>query len=57
MKIDESVPVKTPKNITCAKGRITSPPKTSSASRVASVVPWVRIDRGRVSLTDRLRMA
>ena len=46
--------MKTPKNMTRAKGRITSPPKIASAMSVASVVPWVSTLRGRVSLIERL---
>ena len=56
MKIDEKVPVNTPKNMTSAKGRITSPPKIASASSVARVVPWVRMLRGSVSLIERFRI-
>jgi hypothetical protein len=55
--MEENVPVKTPKNITSANGRITSPAKMMSDRRVARVVPWVRTLRGRVSFTERLRMS
>ena len=49
--MDENVPVNTPKNMTSANGRMTSPPKAISAVSDESVVPWVRTLRGRVSLT------
>ena len=54
MKIEENVPVKTPKNITSANGRITSPPRIASAASVESVVPCVSTLRGSVSLIARL---
>jgi hypothetical protein len=46
-----------PNAITHAKGRITSPAKKSKESVAARTVACVRIDRGRVSLMDRLRVS
>jgi len=51
------VPVKIPNAITHANGRITSPAKMSNASVAASVVAWVRTDRGSVSLIDLLSVS
>jgi hypothetical protein len=50
-----NVPVTIPKSMTQEKGRITSPAKMSSASVAAAVVVCVMIERGSVSLMDRLR--
>ena len=47
MNIEEKMPVKTPKNMTSAKGRITSPPKIASVIIVARAVPWVSTVRGK----------
>jgi hypothetical protein len=51
------VPVTIPKAITQAKGRITSPANNNNASVAAKAVAWVRIDRGSVSLIDRLSVS
>jgi hypothetical protein len=51
------VPVRIPNDITQANGRSTSPAKNSSASVDASAVACVRIDRGRVSLIERLSVS
>src|SRR4051812_226919 len=45
-----NVPVKIPKAMTQANGRMIGPAKKSNARVAASVVMWVRIDRGSVSL-------
>ena len=52
-----NVPVKIPNVITQANGRITSPAKISSASVAARVVACVRIERGSVSLIERLSVS
>ena len=54
--MEENVPVNTPKNMTSANGRMTSPPNRDSASSEDSVVPWVSTLRGSVSLIERLRI-
>jgi len=46
-----------PNAITHAKGRITSPAKKSSESVAARTVACVKIDRGSVSLMERLRVS
>jgi hypothetical protein len=46
-----------PNAITQAKGRITSPAKMRRESVAARTVAWVRIDRGSVSLIERLRVS
>ena len=52
-----NVPVRIPNDITQANGLSTSPAKNSSARVEASAVAWVRIDRGNVSLIDRLSVS
>jgi len=52
-----NVPVTIPKAITQANGRMTSPAKMRSARVAANAVAWVRIDRGNVSLIDRLSVS
>ena len=51
------VPVTIPNAITHAKGRITSPANSNSASVAAKVVTCVITDRGSVSLIERLRVS
>jgi len=46
-----------PNAITHAKGRITSPAKKSRESVAARTVAWVKMDRGSVSLMERLRVS
>ena len=55
--IELKVPVTIPKDMTQAKGRMTSPAKSSNASVAAKVVTWVITERGRVSLIDRLSVS
>ena len=55
--MEENVPVKIPKDITQANGRITSPARINSASVVAIVVPCVSTERGSVSLIERFRIS
>ena len=52
-----NVPVTIPNAITQANGRMTSPAKIRSASVAAKAVAWVRIDRGSVSLIERLSVS
>ena len=52
-----NVPVKIPNVITQAKGLSTSPAKMSKASVAASAVACVRMERGSVSLIDRLSVS